>query len=100
MGIMDTALPFLLLIVVIFIGFYIVVFFYKAYEDKYSITHYLGSRGATDIAISWKVLDGTRSVYVYDVKYTNQIGRHCQTRCKIGGSYTENEIYWLNPPEV
>jgi hypothetical protein len=96
----NVPLPLLCLLPVLFLGFYVAVFFYKAYEDKQTIFNYLSSRGATKIHTSWDVFAGTRNAYVYDVTYTSPDGRQHRSRCKIGGSYTENEIYWLEPPEV
>ena len=93
-------LPILVILAVLFLGFRIAVFFYKAYEDKRTIAFDLGRRGATNIHTVWDVAAGSRDIYVYEVTYTGADGRRHSARCKIGGSYTENEIYWSEPPEV
>lgn len=96
----NIPLPIVILIAVLFIGFYVAVFFYKAYEDKRRIAIYLSRHGATHIRVAWDVTAGTRDTYVYDVTYTASDGHQHRTRCKIGGSYTDNEIYWSEPPEM
>lgn len=93
-------LPFLIVFAVLFLGFRVAVFFYKAYEDKRTIAFDLSRRGATNVHAVWDVAAGTRDIYVYDVTYTDAGGRQRNVRCKIGGSYTENEVYWSEPPEV
>ncbi|MFN8595507.1 MAG: hypothetical protein U0559_18210 [Anaerolineae bacterium] len=96
----NIPLPIAILIAGLFIGFRVAVFFYKAYEDKRSIAIYLSRLGATNIRSAWDVAAGTRDTYMYDVTYIGADGRPHRARCKIGGSYTENEIYWSEPPEV
>ena len=86
------------LAVVVVVVFAIGLDYWQSRDHIRTIRGYLFSRGAVNIVVRWDWLGGDRGNQAFNIEYTDRLGQHCQTRCKIGG--WSNDIYWRDPPGI
>ena len=73
----------------------------RVQRNTQRISDNLISKGASNIIISSIRLGGSRGHDVYDIEYTDRLGKRYRVRCKIqSGLLKDGDLFWSEPLEV